>query len=394
MVVSERTRTFILTSLALSTAAPLATTIVLNLLLVDIGITFGHSIGIVAQLETVSEIMTLLFALLIGALSVRVQSRSLLLTGLLFLSISALGCGFSSSLSVMVVFYSIKGVALSMAEPMTSTIVGEFFSLERRASAMGWILAGVKFFGIIGPPIVGFISGLWSWRSAFLGFLFPISFSSLLVAALVLPSRSKNPRDTESTKKMSLGYREVFKNKSAVACLIGASLSAASSPALGIYAASFFRQNFKVSVGDVSFLLTISSISFIIGSIVLSRFVNRFGRKLITAISVALVGVFIISYHITSNLQLSIMFFLFANMFQGLRLTSLNSLALEQIPKFRGTMMSLLTASFGVGVAVGTGVGGICLLSSGYPGLGLTLGFLVVSAAVIFHNLTVDPAHV
>jgi predicted MFS family arabinose efflux permease len=292
----------------------------------------------------------------------------------------------------MVVFYSIRGVALSMAEPMTNTIVGEVFTLDRRATAMGWIFAGVKFFGIIGPPIVGFISGFLSWRAAFLGFLFPVAFLSFIIAALVLPSHPKNPQDPVSKKKMSEGYREVFKSKSAIACLIGTSLSAASYPALAIYAASFYRQNFKISVGDVSFILTISSICFIIGSIVLSRLVNSFGRKHLTALSVLLVGVFIISYHITMNLQLSIMFYLLANLFQGLRLTSMSSLALEQVPEFRGTMMSLHTASISVGVAMGTGVGGLSLLLSGYMALGVTLGSLVVLAAAIFHTLTIDTA--
>jgi len=66
-------------------------------------------------------------------------------------------------------------------------------------------------------------------------------------------------------------------------------------------------------------------------------------------------------------------------------------LALEQIPKFRGTMMSVDTAAISLGSALGTVVGGPALLSFDYQGLGMALGMMGVAAAVVFYFLTIDP---
>jgi predicted MFS family arabinose efflux permease len=68
-----------------------------------------------------------------------------------------------------------------------------------------------------------------------------------------------------------------------------------------------------------------------------------------------------------------------------------SSLTLEQIPEFRGTMMSIDTATINLGSAFGTALGGIALLSSGYEGLGIALGVMSVVAAVVFQVLATDP---
>ena len=68
-----------------------------------------------------------------------------------------------------------------------------------------------------------------------------------------------------------------------------------------------------------------------------------------------------------------------------------NNLTLEQVPEFRGTMMSIDTAAINLGSALGTALGGLALLSFDYEGLGIALGVMGVAAAVVFYLLTTDP---
>ena len=81
--------------------------ILMGLLLVDIGQTFGYSVGVMGQIRTISSSVSILTSLLMGALSVRYGHKSLLLAGLLTYIISAVGCGMSPSYGTMAFFFAL-----------------------------------------------------------------------------------------------------------------------------------------------------------------------------------------------------------------------------------------------------------------------------------------------
>jgi len=68
-----------------------------------------------------------------------------------------------------------------------------------------------------------------------------------------------------------------------------------------------------------------------------------------------------------------------------------NSLTLEQVPKFRGTMMSINSAVMNLGPAIGAALGGLTLVLFDYEVLGLTLGAMGIVAAIVFQTLAIDP---
>jgi predicted MFS family arabinose efflux permease len=125
--------------------------------------------------------------------------------------------------------------------------------------------------------------------------------------------------------------------------------------------------------------------------VVSGRAVNLFGRKTSTVLTAFLAGIFVITYTCVPNLWLSLVLSLVDSWFFGMVTSAANSLTLEQVPEFRGTMMSIDTAAINLGSAFGTVLGGLALLSFGYEGLGLVLGFMGVAATIIFYILTTDP---
>jgi predicted MFS family arabinose efflux permease len=68
-----------------------------------------------------------------------------------------------------------------------------------------------------------------------------------------------------------------------------------------------------------------------------------------------------------------------------------NSLTLEQVPKIRGTMMSIDSAVVNLGSALGTVIGGIALLFFDYEGLASALGAMAIVAAIVVSLLAIDP---
>ena len=69
----------------------------------------------------------------------------------------------------------------------------------------------------------------------------------------------------------------------------------------------------------------------------------------------------------------------------------MGSLTLEQIPDFRGTMMSLNAAAGFMGGAIGAGVGGLVLLWWNYAGVGLVLGSMSLVISPLVYFIVVDP---
>jgi predicted MFS family arabinose efflux permease len=382
--------TLFLPSLVISYFAtgPLALSVAL--FLVDIGNAFNVPVGVMGQINTPYSVVAFIFALFMGILSVRFKHKPLLLIGLLLISISALGCLLAPDFTVMLVSYSLSGLGWAMVSPMSVTLIGEHFPLEKRASAIGWIIAGGALSYVI-APVIALIGGFGGWRFTLLGFVIPIILVSFLLALVGLPSTSRSHQPELNGKMYVRSFKEVLTNRSAASCLIGDVLRSASFIAILIYGASFFRQRFFVSVDFASIWILGAASCYTVGSLVSGPIVNRFGRKASTVLTTLLAGIFTISYAYMSNLWLSLELSFISSWFFGVVASAANSLVLEQVPEFLSTMMSIDSAVLNLGSALGTAFGGLALLSFGYEGLGIVLGVMGVASAFVFQFLTNDP---
>jgi predicted MFS family arabinose efflux permease len=313
---------FTLTSLVFArgiTAPPLVIT---GLLLIDIGNTFGVPVGVSGQIRTASFIVGIVVSLLMGALSVRFRHKSLLSIGLLIYGVSALGCYFAPNFNVMLIVYSLTGLAFSMVVPMVITLVAENLPEEKRAGAIGLTFAGASLANLFGTLIVNFIAGLSSWRWTFIGLILPYSILSYLLVSFNLPSKSEKVQSTTNKWNFVEGFKAVFSNKSAVACLVGTILSFAAYNFLLTYGASFLRQKFLTSKDLTSVLMMGMGLTFTLGSLVCGRIVKRYGGKNTTVLSTFLVGVLILSLANVSNLWLSIILGLISSLLAGVMITA------------------------------------------------------------------------
>ena len=377
-------------SLVLSRFATTPRSIILSFLLIEIGLTFGLPVGVTGQIGTAGSVAAFATSLLMGILSVRFKHKSLLMTGLLLLSVALLGCSQAPNFTLMLMFTVLAGLGTAMIMPMTTTLVAKHLPLQKRARAIGLLMATLSVSYLIGSPVISYISNIGDWRLAFLAYALPFPLLSLLLDFKGLPSESES--EQTSLKKGSLieGYKVVLSNRSAVACLLGNALASATFSGIVLYGISFYRQDFQVSKGMAMYFMIGLSLSYTIGALISSRFVNKLGRKPVTTISVFMTGIFIFFFTIAPILWLSVALALIGCLFAGLRATSNVSLTIEQVPKFRRTMMSISAASANQGSALGSGVGGLALLLFNYKGVGPSLGLLGLASAVIVHLFAVD----
>ena len=179
---------FVLSSLIFSTFATYPMSIVSNLLLVEMGLAFGQPVGAMSPMRTLSYGLAFISALAMAAVSVRFKPKTLLLAGLLCLSVSALGSGGALNLPMLFTFFAVSGLGTSMVEPMISTLVAEHFPEEERPRVIGWIGAGGGLSFMVGGSAAGCIAILGGWRLAFLGYAMLLPLLGFILISRGIPS--------------------------------------------------------------------------------------------------------------------------------------------------------------------------------------------------------------
>jgi len=377
-------------ALAISNFATGPLGVLVGLLLIDIALTFEVSVGVMGQITTLSYMVSMVFALLMGVLSVRFRHKSLLAIGLACVGASAFGCFLASDFNLMLISYSLSGVATAMVFPMVTTLAGDYFPLHKRGTTVGWIVAAGSLSYVVGAPMISLIAGVGGWRLTLVGFVIPISMVSLFLASVGLPSSSRTPQRGFDGAMYLRSFKGALLNTSAVACLVGNVLRTISFVAIVLYGISFFRQRFLVSIDFASAIIIGAALCYTLGSLVAGRLVNRFGRKSLTVLTALLGGIFIIAFVCLRNLWLSLAVNFLGTWFSGMASSAANSLTLEQAPRFRGTMMSINSAALSLGNALGSAIGGVALVLYNYEVMGSILGAMGIFAALIVYLLTVD----
>jgi predicted MFS family arabinose efflux permease len=270
------------------------------------------------------------------------------------------------------------------------TLIGVYFPLEKRARAFGWLLTGAAL-AFISAPVMGAIAGLGGWRWAFLGFILPSTLLSLVLVSKGMPPANQRTQSSPDEEQYWAGFVEVFSNRSATACLVGSMLAMVAWQAIALYSIAFFRESYQVSLQFASLIITGTALSYLFGSQISSLFVNRFGMKPVTVLTIFFAGICIMAFMTVPSFELALIFILLSCLFFGMRAVAASSLSLEQVTKFRGSMMSMNSAAWFLGFALGAGLGGLTLILADYRMVGFVLGITGIIAALVFQLLVADP---
>jgi len=363
---------------------------ILSLLLIDIAESFDATVGTMGQIRTTAAVLTLISAVSMGVLSVKMRHKTLLLGGLGCFIASGIGCSMARDYSTMLATYSLSGVGLAMVSPMAFALIGRHVPLEERANATGYFIAGNASSFMVGGPVLSYLTRIGGWRYAFLFYMLPIALAGAALSWLGVPSED-SPSVSGGSGSYMDGVKALLSNGSVLACLLGGLLAKATWQGVISYGVSFYRDRFQLSRGWASLVLSGIALAFIVGVLGSGWLINRFGRKTVTFISFLLTGVFSVFYMNLSLFTVSILVILVMSLMSGLRRNAGQSLSLEQVPRYRGSMMSLSTAGDSLGSALGAGLGGLVLTMGDYWLVGLVLGLLGVFSALIIRFYAVDP---
>lgn len=355
---------------------------VLSVGLIEIAAAFGVSISLAGQIRTTTSIVGIISALLIGVVSARFSYRKLLLSGLMLTVVSALLCSIAPTFSVLILGYSLMGIVISLVAPMIFAYLGEHYSHEERPKAVGTLAATRTVIYLIMVQMIVVIVGALGWRATFIILVAPLAILGLVATVRVLP-------DLKARGETGGGYLEGYKNvvasRSAVANLLGNVLSAASwAGGVVLYTVSFLRERHGLAREDATLYFSGMVVCVIVGNYVGGSLATRYGRKNTLVVTSLATGFLIVAYMNTPGLELTLLISILMSVLAGVILTCSNSLILEQIPSYRGTVTSANSAAGQLGNAVGAAIGGFALQFLGWGFMGIVLGALQILASIIY----------
>ncbi|RLQ90610.1 MDR family MFS transporter [Falsibacillus albus] len=128
-------------------------------------------------------LMNAVTVLIYGKLSDIFGRKPIIITGiLLFLTGSTL-CGYSGSMTQLIIFRFIQGLGAGAVLPIATTIVGDIYSKEERAQIQGYLSSVWGISAIMGPAIGGFLVQYVDWKYVF---WINIPLGLLSIAGLIL----------------------------------------------------------------------------------------------------------------------------------------------------------------------------------------------------------------
>ena len=365
--------------------------IVSGLLLIEMANTYNKSLGVMGQLRTISSLTGIGVSLLLGFLSVKYRHKSLLLTGMTLVIISSTGFLLSSTFTMIMIFYGILGIGSSIIGPMNNTILGQYISEEKRTFSFGLINGAAALAYLVGSPTIAYISDLGGWQLPYRIFIIPLLLVSLLLGIKAIPSGSSQNSLNKSKNSILVGYQSVLKNKSALACLIGNMVSGSIWISHLTFSSSYIRTRFLLSKMFTSYTAFIGAPLFIAGSLLCGRLVSLYGRKMVTVVACVPSGLLLFLYFNSGNVWLTLVLGFLAAFSNGVLLTASGSLIMEQVPEFRGTLMSFASAVGGLGGAFGVGVVGWLIVNYGFSATGFYMIMSGVLSGIVYYFFVEEP---
>ncbi|TRO53558.1 MFS transporter [Candidatus Bathyarchaeota archaeon] len=378
----------VLPSLGFSTFVQQMPGILSGLLLIEIAETFKKSIGLMGQMRTTAALIGILVALTMGYLSVRYSYRRLLITGLLIITLASIGCSISPDYDSMLFFYALLGVGGTMCGPMISSLIGQQLPFERRAGAVGVINGSAAFAYLVGSPSIAFISDQYGWRATFQMFVVPLMALSLLFIIMAIPKEAK--KEVIQLDDALNGYRTVLGDRAALACLVATVFSSGIWGSHLTFSASYIREVFLLPKFITSLSTIIGAICYIVGSLTAGKLVARYSRRRVAAYFSIPSGLLILLYLNMSTLMSALLTGYLASFCNGVLLASSGALNLEQVPEYRGTMMSMGAAAGSLGSALAIGVVGWLIVWGSYGVSGFYMLSAGLVASVVYFKLVPD----
>lgn len=190
----------------LATAIGVAGTYIVSPIVSDLTGPLSATEAEAGQLITAFIAPSLLLVPVMGMLADRIGRKPVLIGGLLVFGLGGGAIGFVADLTAALTLRVVQGIGYAAIIPVGVTMLGDYYTTSREATAQGLRTVGIQLIGLVSPPLAGLLI-IGSWRYPFL-----LYFTAVGVAAwawIGLPS--VEPTGSESLKTYAVNLTASLK---------------------------------------------------------------------------------------------------------------------------------------------------------------------------------------
>ncbi|MFN4947435.1 MAG: MFS transporter [Chryseotalea sp.] len=270
----------------------------------------------------------------------RKTSLIVMYTGFAF---GTLACGFSTTYDMLMITRSIAGAFGGVLGALVMSMVSDAVPLERRAGAIGLVMASFSVASVAGVPIGLFLADKFNWQMPFLslgGFSVLIWFTSFFT----VPNMRKHLIAGEKPKNPLQVLSSIFGNKNARIGLLFSAMLMLGHFTIVPFISPYMVGNVGLSEGELMYIYLVGGACTMFFSPWVGKMADKYGRLTIFTIfgTLVMLPIFAITnlpvLPLWQCLVVAAVFFVFAN---GRFVPSTTMETAVIAPEIRGSYMSI-----------------------------------------------------
>jgi DHA1 family inner membrane transport protein len=383
-----RERRLILTLVGSLTFASVYAGFVMAPVLTQIAGEFAISTGTAGLVTAAYGGPGILTSLLMGPYSDRFGRKVFLIAGAFTMGGFTVLSAFATSFEMLLALRALAGIGGSFIFPNANALIGDNFAYRERGRAMSVVIGFNTMASVIGIPVAGVVAEATSWRVSvgFVGVLAVVA--GIALAAFLRPASAPG-----SELRIWHLFRSILTNSSAVAAIISSFLGSLYWFTWITYMVVFFQHTFGLSQGAASMYSLTMGVGVLVGSQIGGRIGDRVGHRIVIAVTIVVSGTILLAL---TNLPLPLLAAAALNLALstviGARFATNISLLTEQVPRARGTLLAISSATVALAIVAGATIGGFLIDTLGFGAVGVfCMGAALLSCVVVLAFVREEP---
>ena len=342
----------------------------------DLSHALGISVSVAGQLIAVGAATVCFGAPLLAGWVAAFDRRRLLAASLVFYAAGHLACALAPTYAALMPLRALTLLGAAVFTPQAAAAVGFMAPPAERGRDIAFIFLGWSLASVLGLPLAAWLGDAHGWRSAF-GAVSVLSLAAALWVFVAMP-------DGVRPAGLSLAaWKQTFSSPVLMAIVAVTFLSGAGQFTLFSYFLPYYRDVLHASTAQTTLLLAWFGAFGILGSVALTRFIDRIGADRSATLLVAAIALSLALWPLAGGVVgvgLAIIPWAFGcfsgNSAQQARLSA-------AAPALAPALLALNTSAIYLGQAAGASSGGWLVAHSGYGALSWAgLCWVVVGVAV------------
>lgn len=325
----------------------------------DIARSLEVSIALAGQLIAIAAAVMCFGAPLLAGWAGAFDRRKLLTFALLWYAAGHALCALMPSYAALLPVRAVTMLGAALFTPQAAAAAGVMALPQHRARDITFVFLGWAMASVLGVPLTAWVGEVLGWRVAFAG----IAACSAAAAAAVFLALPHGVRPAAMSLR---AWKSVFTDPVLMAMVLVTALHSTGQFTLFAYIAPYYKLELGASPAQISLLFMGFGASGLLGSVLLSKSIERLGIDRSVFISLALIALTLLIW----PLGTSIVGMLLILTPWGLGCFSSNSAQQARLnaaaPAFAPALMALNTSAMYLGQAGGAAGGGWLVAHSGF----------------------------